>query len=141
MRHRNRALPSSVKTSHRIPVILLVFGLLWGATPAFAEDWLRIRIPGAQRDLWVDLEQRQVFVAGRCEVPLEPERFTQSGDRLELELREPLRGDLPHGPIEVEQSMELVVVGDRGSLRIESPTAAGALAITVTVERGGRGCR
>ena len=112
----------------KVVVLVLVLG---SALPALADDWWRVRLPGSERDLWVEVERQRVWITGACDGGRPTDRFDQQGDRLRVEWVEHERADLPRGVVEVEQRMILELSDGSGTLRLEGPASASILVLPV----------
>ena len=117
------------------------------ATPALSQGvasarWLRIQVPEARNDLWVDVERGRVQVSGTCDGGVEPEVFERSAGRLRIEWLDAESDVLPGAPVTVEQRFVLELEGTAGTLRIEGPAAAVVVTVRVSPRDGGpSGCR
>lgn len=100
--------------------------------PTLADDWWRVRIPGSDRDLWLEVDRQRVWISGHCDGGRPAERFVDQGDRLVVELVEYERADLPGAVLEIEQQMTLELHDGSGTLRLEGPTAASVLVFQVS---------
>ena len=147
-RHGIRAFGSSASGFEALWKGLVVAGFLgllalpaWGQG-ATAARWLRIQVPEARNDLWVDVERGRVQVGGSCEGGVEPELFERSAGRLRIEWLDEESGSLPGTPVVAEQRFVLELEGTTGTLRVEGSTTAVVVTVRVSPRDGGpSGCR